>query len=84
MPDFFKSVMMKVVTRSLPADEKDRINTQLEQWGEEQKKAGLSAALVGKDLPACTILALPDGKQVLLRDLEKEGRPLVLNFGSCS
>ena len=50
----------------------------------EQDAAGRGSALVGKETPDCRIVRVEDGAEVSLRALEAAGRPLVLNFGSCS
>ena len=79
-----KKVMIRIMTRSLPAEEQKAIFDQLEQVDAEQTAAGKDRATVGSATPDCTLLAVVDGKVVRLKDLEKSGRPLVLNFGSCS
>ena len=84
MPGLIQTAMMKLMFRSLPAEEQERVWSQLEQVEAEQDAAGRGSALVGKETPDCRIVRVEDGEEVSLRALEAAGRPLVLNFGSCS
>ena len=84
MPSMLKKLMIRVMTRSLPAEEQKAVFDQLELVDAQQDRAGRNRAIVGGSAPDCTLLAVLDGKQVKLTNLQKSGRPLVLNFGSCS
>eukprot|EP01043_Picozoa_sp_COSAG02_P064945 COSAG02_NODE_9649_length_2151_cov_11.023556_1_plen_85_part_00 len=84
MPSFAKKAMLYVVTWRMPSEERRRIFEQLEQVDAQQDAAGRGKAIEGYPLPDCTLLDVADGKELKLRDLEKSGKPLVLNFGSCS
>jgi hypothetical protein len=84
MPSLAKKAMLTWFTWSLPAEERKRIFAQLDQVDAEQDAAGRDQAKLGAPVPDCTLISVADGKELKLRGLEKSGRPLILNFGSCS
>ena len=84
MPTLAKKAMLYFFTWRMSSKERKRIFDQLDQVDAEQDAAGRGKAAEGAPVPDCTLLNVTDGTELKLRDLEKSGKPLVLNFGSCS